>query len=71
MSDINHLEYCIKLGNKIIQDKMENQNGISYNNIADTYSQPRNNFDNMRQSYNPPKRSQEIISFRERLQSWK
>lgn len=71
MSDINHLEYCIKLGNKIIQDKMESQNGISYNNIADTYSKPRNNFENMASNYNAPKRNPEIISFRERLQSWK
>ena len=71
MSDINHLEYCIKLGNKIIQDKMESKNQINYDSIANTYSMSQNNFETMAGNYNAPKRSPEIISFRERLQNWK
>ncbi len=71
MSDINHLEYCIKLGNRIIQDKLESKNQISYDGIANTYSMSQNNYETTADNYNAPKRSPEIISFRERLQNWK
>ena len=71
MSDTKHLEYCIKLGNKIIQNKMESINGMSYENVANTYSKPNVNTEKSFKSFETPKRSPEIMSFRQRLQSLK
>lgn len=56
MSDRKHIEYCIKLGNTLVQDKLDQieQNG---------YVEPPIN-------YNEVSR-QENMSFRDRLQNWK
>lgn len=70
MSDKKHLEYCIKLGNTIIQNKMEQLDGVNYANIAGTYSKPQNtdvDFSN----YKAPQHNEDFINFRSRLQNWK
>ena len=55
MSDIKHLEYCVKLGNTIVQNKLFElqQNG---------FVQPENNYEQI------PKEPE--MSFRERLKNW-
>jgi len=70
MSDIKHLEYCVKLGNTIIQNKLEGLGEGNYENIVNTYSQGQNNNVDM-STYEPPKRNEDIINFRARLQGWK
>ncbi len=55
MSDIKHLEYCIKLGNTGLQNKLEQiEQGIYIEKQASNYEN---------QIYNE-------LSFRERLRSW-
>lgn len=54
MSDIKHLEYCVKLGNTCVQNKLEQlEQGI--------YVENERNYE--AQSYNE-------LSFRERLRNW-
>lgn len=54
MSDIKHLEYCVKLGNTCVQNKLEQlEQGI--------YVENERNYET--QSYNE-------LSFRERLRNW-
>jgi len=56
MSDRKHIEYCIRLGNTLVQNKLEQPNQTQY-------IEPRTN-------YNEVPR-QENMSFRARLQNWK
>ena len=55
MSDRKHLEYCVKLGNTIVQDKLIQleQNG---------YVEPQIDYRQMQEKDN--------MSFRERLKNW-
>lgn len=55
MSDIKHLEYCVKLGNTCVQNKLEQlEQGIYVENKLDNYE--IENYNN--------------LSFRERLRNW-
>ncbi len=55
MSDIKHLEYCVKLGNTCVQNKLEQlEQGIYVENRIDNYE--TENYNN--------------LSFRERLRNW-
>lgn len=56
MSDKKHIEYCIRLGNTLLQDKLEQ---IEQNR----YIEPQINYNEAMK--------QENMSFRERLQNWK
>ena len=69
MSDRSHLEYCIKLGNTIIQNKLEAEGGRSYKEIYNTYNGITNNY--ISENYKAPKRNDDILNFRARLQNWK
>mgnify|MGYP006906608470 CR=1 FL=1 len=55
MSDIKHLEYCVRLGNTCVQNKLEQlQQGTYIENDIKNYEL---------QNYNE-------LSFRERLKNW-
>lgn len=56
MSDKKHIEYCIKLGNTLLQNKLES---IEQNNYVETQI-----------NYNQIPKKEET-SFRARLQNWK
>ena len=69
MSDRSHLEYCIKLGNSIIQNKLEAQGERSYKEIYNTYNGVTNRV--LPEDYKAPERNENILNFRSRLQNWK
>lgn len=55
MSDIKHLEYCVRLGNTCLQNKLEQlEQGIYTENTAINYEAQNHN----------------ELSFRERLRNW-
>ena len=69
MADRSHLEYCVKLGNTIIQNKLESTFGRSYDELYNTYNGTSNNV--VPPNYKTPERNEDILNFRQRLQAWK
>ena len=68
MADRSHLEYCIKLGNTIIQNKLESTVGRSYAELYNTYNGTSNT--ELPPNYIAPERNEDIMNFRERMRNW-